>query len=155
MSSLKIDEAVRILPQVKYNRAEALRQAGFSKASTRAGTTYACEVCQEARGVQKCHILSRKLDRALKSYVLDGIPYLKRNILYLCPNHHWAFDHNLLNGNELEKISPKIMYMVRAFDKLISVFISKLEPEQQRAYRNTRIEDVLRNKTIKNNFWRE
>ena len=155
MSSLKIDEAIRKLPEVNYNKAEAMRQSGFTKAGAYAGNNYACEVCQEARGVQKCHILSRKLDRALKSYVLDGIPYLKRNILYLCPNHHWAFDHNLLNGNELEKISPKIMYMVRAFDKVISVFISKLEPEQQRAYRNTRIEDVLRNKTIKNNFWRE
>uniref|UniRef100_A0A6M3IYB8 Uncharacterized protein n=1 Tax=viral metagenome TaxID=1070528 RepID=A0A6M3IYB8_9ZZZZ len=41
MASLKIDNAIRILPDVNYNRAEALRQAGFSKASSRAGTTYA------------------------------------------------------------------------------------------------------------------
>jgi len=41
MSSLKIDEAVRRLPEVGYNMAEAMRQAGYTPQSAHAGTSYA------------------------------------------------------------------------------------------------------------------
>ncbi len=40
MSSLKIDEAVRILPEVKYNKAEAMRRVGFTKQGAYAGNNY-------------------------------------------------------------------------------------------------------------------
>jgi hypothetical protein len=41
MSSLKIDEAVRRLPEAKYNKAEAMRLAGYTNQSAHAGTSYA------------------------------------------------------------------------------------------------------------------
>jgi len=40
MSSLKIDEAIRKLPEVNYNKAEAMRQSGFTKAGAYAGNNY-------------------------------------------------------------------------------------------------------------------
>jgi hypothetical protein len=40
MSSLKIDEVVRLLPEVGYNRAEAMRRVGYAEGTTRDGKTY-------------------------------------------------------------------------------------------------------------------
>jgi len=41
VGSLKIDEVIRTLPDNKYNIAECMRKAGYSKQGVRSGTNYA------------------------------------------------------------------------------------------------------------------
>jgi len=49
-----------------------------------------CISCHEIRGVQKAHILPKKVDPG--------------NLIPLCPNCHWYYDHNLLNQSESQNI---------------------------------------------------
>ena len=111
-----------------------------------------CEICGEQRMTQRCHILSRKLDRALKNYVINGILYQELNILYLCPNHHWALDHNLLTPSELEKIGQKVINMISIIDKVLDKFLFGIDRESNEFYKGYRVKNILQNKTIRERF---
>lgn len=54
---------------------------------------YVCVICGYNKQVQVCHVVD------IKSYP-DGTPYVvinhPANLIGLCPNHHWEFDHDLL-----------------------------------------------------------
>lgn len=49
-----------------------------------------CLICQETRGTQRCHIIPRR----------EGGTESTSNILYLCPTHHWCYDHQVLTDDE-------------------------------------------------------
>lgn len=49
-----------------------------------------CLVCEESRGVQRAHIVPR---------CMGG-----KHVMPLCPNHHWNYDHGLLDSEELNKV---------------------------------------------------
>lgn len=49
-----------------------------------------CLVCGEGRGVQRAHIVPRSE---------GGV-----DVMPLCPNHHWNYDHGLLKDIELDAI---------------------------------------------------
>ena len=72
----------------------------------------ACLICGFNRAVDRCHIIPRrtaksvlfseKLNKALAS--LNG-----KNIVILCKNHHWLFDHHGLTKEEFDKIKHLII----------------------------------------------
>jgi hypothetical protein len=53
-----------------------------------------CEICGYSHYVEVCHIIavSDFPDTATMSEIND-----RKNLIGLCPNHHWEFDHGLLN----------------------------------------------------------
>jgi hypothetical protein len=71
MSSLKIDEAVRILPEVNYNKAEAFRRVGFSKASCRSGDTYAT-LRKRLEKIFNPDVIKDKIIKAEAKFIKDG-----------------------------------------------------------------------------------
>jgi len=57
-----------------------------------------CEICGFSRVIQYAHIVSVK----------DGGVEERDNLLALCPNHHWLYDHNELYLKEYELISERV-----------------------------------------------
>jgi len=59
-----------------------------------------CEICgySKFKSLQKAHIVPRRM----------GGPLELDNLLFLCPTHHYEFDHNLLEDIEIAKISEKV-----------------------------------------------
>lgn len=59
----------------------------------KSGSPYICKVCGYAHHVQICHIKDVKdfEDSALIAEINS-----LNNLVALCPNHHWEFDHGLL-----------------------------------------------------------
>ncbi len=53
-----------------------------------------CEICGFSRAIQYAHIKG----------VVEGGETTVDNILVLCPNHHWLFDHNMLTFNEFIRL---------------------------------------------------
>lgn len=55
-----------------------------------------CLVCGESRGVQRAHIVPRSE---------GGV-----DVMPLCPNHHWNYDHGLLKADELGAVITWIKF---------------------------------------------
>lgn len=70
---------------------------------TRTGIEHKCSVCGYSNYVEVCHIksVSEFPDSAKICDIND-----KKNLVYLCPNHHWEFDHSLL---EFQKIIQRVV----------------------------------------------
>ena len=49
-----------------------------------------CEICNFKRAIQYAHVKG----------VIEGGETTIDNVIVLCPNHHWLFDHNQLNFRE-------------------------------------------------------
>ena len=110
-----------------------------------------CELCEETRGIQSCHIIPRICDCLLEHW----IELNKLNRLYLCPNHHWYFDHNQLTDQEKAVIKPKIMdAMGRLFANVESLY--KIDEDNKiktfEEYVDMFRQLVYRNRTIKNDI---
>lgn len=54
-----------------------------------------CEICGDARAVAVCHIIPRS----------DGGRDEEDNYFFLCPTHHFCFDHNRLSNAEFGRLS--------------------------------------------------
>lgn len=70
--------------------------AGWARDSlVEAGRVKHCSVCSYVNHVEVCHIksVSSFKDSASISEIND-----LSNLVYLCPNHHWEFDHGLLDN---------------------------------------------------------
>lgn len=63
-----------------------------------------CFLCGESRSLQKAHILPATIFKGME-YEGEGLPHI-HDIMMLCPNHHWAYDHYQLIESELEKMRP-------------------------------------------------
>jgi predicted restriction endonuclease len=63
------------------------------------GRPFACVLCEYATHVDICHV------KDIRSYA-HGTPYSvindQANLIALCRNHHWEFDHDLLLGGTPE-----------------------------------------------------
>lgn len=62
-----------------------------------------CERCNYTRHIEICHIQS------VPSFPLNTklkVVNARENILFLCPNCHWEFDHEMLSLNEIKKSAP-------------------------------------------------
>lgn len=53
-----------------------------------------CEICGFSDHTDRCHIVERS----------KGGPMVPWNVLRLCPNHHWKFDHGRLSLDELNAL---------------------------------------------------
>ena len=58
-----------------------------------------CIICPEKRGIQLCHIQSRR----------DKAPLVPENAVALCNTHHWCFDKGLLTKSEAKKLKPHLL----------------------------------------------
>lgn len=64
------------------------------------GEPKVCLICGYAKHADVCHI------RAISSFPGEatcGEINQRSNLVYLCPNHHWEFDHGNLAHEEIEK----------------------------------------------------
>lgn len=59
-----------------------------------------CQICGEKRVINYCHIIPS----------VDGGGDDDRNLLILCPTHHFLFDHARLSKSELDKIDLSVMH---------------------------------------------
>jgi len=57
-----------------------------------------CQCCGYNKHIEICHI--RPISSFPKETKLKVVN-VRENILFLCPNCHWEFDHNLLSLNEI------------------------------------------------------
>ena len=112
-----------------------------------------CLLCDETRGIQKCHIISRKLDYVFK-WIRDNGETLNFNLLFLCPNHHFYFDKGLLTNEEKDKVEERIFEMFKEFCLLILDLRDKYKEDKERMeligedFEKTAKHYMLRNKTF-------
>ena len=81
----------------RYQKNSAIRDHARRK-YTQAARPLQCKVCGYAKHVDICHI------RALSDFPDDtplAVANAHENLVALCPNHHWEFDHGLLEGVSL------------------------------------------------------
>ena len=75
-----------------------------------------CQICEEIRGIQSCHIVSRKFSQGTGINIeLKNIKEI--NFLNLCPNHHWYLDNALLTDEEFLIIKDKILNVVKPLEE--------------------------------------
>ena len=87
----------KTLSEAIQNRTDANRYTGIrgnaSKAYNRSGKPRVCFVCGYELHVEICHI------KDIADFPLDTLIREINNInnlIALCPNHHWEFDHDLI-----------------------------------------------------------
>ena len=79
-----------------------------------------CEICGYNRAIQRCHIVPmRLLKLSLIEIGKEFKSYSGVNILHLCANCHWAFDHFLLTKDEFEKIKDKVMKLSEIYTQVL------------------------------------
>ena len=66
--------------------------------------SHKCLLCDEKRCLQKAHVIPANIFNGIE-YEGADIPYI-RDVIILCPTHHWAYDHYRLSTDELKKIQP-------------------------------------------------
>ncbi|MGD0038035.1 MAG: HNH endonuclease [Bacteroidota bacterium] len=59
-----------------------------------------CIICSEKRAINYCHIIPSSQGGNVES----------GNIIYLCPTHHFLFDHARLNKDEFDKIQTDTLH---------------------------------------------
>lgn len=110
-----------------------------------------CVICNEKRGIQKCHIISRKLEWLL-GLVTDNRRSIEENLIYLCPNHHFYFDKGLLLKEELDIILKIVTDRLRYFLGIIVILKKKdnnfidndlMNTVDYYLYKNRTIKDIL------------
>ena len=69
---------------------DARREYHSMRRASRKHTLPACIVCGETRGIQAAHIVPRR--------------HGGTEVMPLCPNHHWNYDHGLLYEDEEKAI---------------------------------------------------
>lgn len=72
----------------------------------RSGKNYDCYVCGYSKHVQICHIQSVS---TFPSAALVKEINAVSNLVALCPNHHWEFDHGTLSLEEATGVEPAIL----------------------------------------------
>ena len=81
-----------------YQRSATIRRHA-RKVYAESGKPLACAICGYDRHVEVCH------RRAINSWPLDtplAVINDPGNLVALCPNHHWEFDHKLVSVQGLE-----------------------------------------------------
>lgn len=82
-----------------------------------------CVLCGFDRAVDRCHIIPRHLLRRVKGYrQYAKYGETSKNIVYLCKNHHFLYDHFALNEGEWrlmlsyvhDRMWPEIMEIVNS-----------------------------------------
>lgn len=88
-----------------------------------------CEVCRYNKSFQKCHIVPVS---NLKGKTLDRINH-PQNLIALCPNHHWEFDHYLMDLTELDAIEQVIKNRPVHDNIVLKEAIQELQHKYQKA----------------------
>lgn len=84
-----IEEMVTRLGSNRYDRIRAHTHVLHRKEKQ----TAICENCKYDKHVELCHIVSiSSFPKETKVKIVNA----RENILFLCPNCHWEYDHNLL-----------------------------------------------------------
>lgn len=65
-----------------------------------------CFICGYSTYVECCHIQS--IASFSDDSLLKEINDPERNLIGLCPNHHWEFDHSILSKDNLERILTRL-----------------------------------------------
>lgn len=79
-----------------------------------------CLVCGYSKHLERCHIIPK----FCLEYV-DGFQHLykfnSKNIVMLCKNHHWEYDHDLIDDNDYKKIIEFVILsgFQKEYEKLI------------------------------------
>lgn len=100
----KLEALDKTLQEVTYN--DHHRSSAYALIRSRARSIFnrsdkKCTVCNYSKHVEVAHI------KAISTFPLEtriSVINSKANLILLCPNHHWEFDHNLLSEGDLEKI---------------------------------------------------
>lgn len=90
---IKIDFTIKHLTKTKGNRREAFRFIR-SRARTAIKNRTSCQICGYDKHVEAAHI------KAISSFSDDvklSTINSPSNLLALCPNCHWEFDHGMVN----------------------------------------------------------
>lgn len=62
-----------------------------------------CWICGYAKHTDRCHIIPKFELRHIDGFQ-DLYSFESKNIIYLCKNHHWEYDHDLISDSDLAKI---------------------------------------------------
>ncbi|MBN1212597.1 MAG: HNH endonuclease [candidate division Zixibacteria bacterium] len=82
-----------LITEIKYSTSIKTKQIGENKLPAR-NYGIPCQICGERRVYNMCHVIPKS----------EGGSYDQGNIIYLCPTHHFLFDHARLSKAEFNKI---------------------------------------------------
>lgn len=60
-----------------------------------------CSICGYEKHIEICHI--KDISKFSKDTLVSVVNSID-NLIGLCPNHHWEFDRNLLNHEEIGRV---------------------------------------------------
>ena len=87
-----------------------------------------CLICGYDRFVERAHILPRFAMVLIQDY-RDLAENDEQNIILLCRNHHWEYDHNLLSDNDYKIIYNEVIAREPFFNKYEKLIISHVVVE--------------------------
>jgi hypothetical protein len=73
------------------------------RAKTRGKKYRKCLICSESRGIQRAHIKPKR--------------HGGKECMPLCPNHHWGYDHDLLEDEEFLEI---LLWVAQEFSSALA-----------------------------------
>jgi hypothetical protein len=103
--SFKFDDT-RTIKEMSYSKGSmsnkhAQLRDHARKVAEKNGINIICELCGYNKIVAVCHI---KGIASFEETAMAKIVNSPSNLIGLCPNHHWEFDHNLLSDEDKKKI---------------------------------------------------
>lgn len=66
-----------------------------------------CLVCGYSKHLERAHIIPKSLLRYIEGYQ-EYSKFDNDNIVFLCKNHHWEYDHDLISNEDYKKIVKEI-----------------------------------------------
>jgi hypothetical protein len=86
-----------------------------------------CYFCKETRRLHKAHIIPSHIFLGVE-YEGEGVPQLNHTV-YMCPTHHYCYDHYELSDKELQLFKPVIDRYVDIFTRLLKCIEVQYNPD--------------------------
>ncbi len=103
-----------------------------------------CLICGFDRVLDRAHLIPRRVTKGLIGYQKLGL-FNKKNVILLCRNCHFLFDHNRLNEEEWIKLRP----ILNGFrEDILMIANSNLIPVNKRSNKDTPAKEKIVKKWV-------
>jgi hypothetical protein len=84
-----------------------------------------CLICGYSKHLERAHILPKSFVRLIEEFQ-NYSRFDNENIMLLCKNHHWEYDHDILDDDDFIKILKTVAKRNNFFAKYSSFICGKV-----------------------------
>lgn len=85
-----------------------------------------CLICGYSKHLERAHIIPKSLLRYIDGYQ-EYSKFDNDNIVLLCKNHHWEYDHDLIDDEDYRKITEEVIRRKEFLPKYTFFICGKVE----------------------------